>query len=65
MAKENGRPSSLQNVPHVDGVVVIAGEKQAAWRWEEASEGKKLGEVGNLDSKEAEGKGFPQITKIS
>ena len=32
VAEQDGDTVPLQDVPHVDGVVVVAGEEQAAWR---------------------------------
>lgn len=46
MAKQDGETISLQNIPHVDGVVIITSEKQATWGPEEEV---RREEVGNLE----------------
>lgn len=49
MAKQDGETISLQNIPHVDGVVIITSEKQATWGPEEEV---RREEVGNLELEE-------------
>jgi hypothetical protein len=33
MSKQDGDSGALENIPHVDGVVVVSSEEQATWKW--------------------------------
>lgn len=47
VAKQNRLASPLQNVPHVDGVVVVTSEKQATW----AKKKREFRKTGNWSSR--------------
>lgn len=62
MAKQDRDSSSLQNVPHIDSVVVITSKKQATWGCEEARERQReKEEVGNLEEEVERDKGSVEI----